>query len=284
MRWIRYDAGDGAKYGLQTMDNMIEEVAGSPFVENGKSDRKTGRRFSLDEVRVLAPVEISSIFAPAQPNYRSHLKKHAGTYGESPKQLDFNYRGQNSIVGHGAPIVIPDDASGDVVFEGELAIVIGRRASHVTEEEAASFILGYTIANDVTDRGWQANDRTVWRAKNADTFCPIGPWIETQFDLEKAVTSVRLNGALVTEFPTADLIFGIPPLISALTRYVTLHAGDVILCGTDEPTLNISPGDAVEIGISGIGTLSNPVVKMGLPGCPDTRQQKGACEKNPPEK
>jgi 2-keto-4-pentenoate hydratase/2-oxohepta-3-ene-1,7-dioic acid hydratase in catechol pathway len=235
----------------------IEAMDGNPFEGRGASN--LAGRYDLEAVRILPPIDTGSIFAPAQPNYRSHQKEHADVYGDAGT-LDFNYRGLNSVVAHGEPVVIPTDATEDVVFEGELSVVIGRTARAVTARDAASYIFGYTIANDVTDRGWQTSDRTVWRAKNNDGFCPLGPWIETDFSPADAVTQVLLNGVPVVDFRTGDMIFNIPDMLARLSRYVTLKPGDILLCGTDEPTLRIVPGDRVDVSISDIGTLSNPVM------------------------
>jgi 2-keto-4-pentenoate hydratase/2-oxohepta-3-ene-1,7-dioic acid hydratase in catechol pathway len=121
-------------------------------------------------------------------------------------------------------------------------------------------VFGYTIGNDISERTWQASDRTLWRAKNSDTFKPMGPWIDTDVDLAKLVTTVRLNGKSVARFRTNDMIFGVAAFISAITQYITLHPGDVIWMGADAPTLDMVAGDVVEVEIDGIGTLRNPVV------------------------
>src|SRR5690606_9744836 len=107
---------------------------------------------------------------------------------------------------------------------------------------------------------WQRADRTLWRAKNADTFKPMGPWIETGVDLEALTTTVRLNGKEVSRFKTNDMIFGVAATIAAITRYITLYPGDIVWMGTDEPTLDMVPGDTVEVEIDGIGILRNPIV------------------------
>jgi 2-keto-4-pentenoate hydratase/2-oxohepta-3-ene-1,7-dioic acid hydratase in catechol pathway len=122
-------------------------------------------------------------------------------------------------------------------------------------------VLGYTIGNDVSERTWQAEDRTLWRAKNADTFKPMGPWIETELDLDAARTIVRVNGDKKIEFATNSMIFGIATFIARMSRYVTLHPGDVIWMGTEGHTENIGHGDIVEVEITGIGRLINPVVR-----------------------
>jgi 2-keto-4-pentenoate hydratase/2-oxohepta-3-ene-1,7-dioic acid hydratase in catechol pathway len=127
-------------------------------------------------------------------------------------------------------------------------------------------VLGYTIGNDVSERTWQRNDRTFWRAKNSDTFKPMGPWIETDVDLDALVTIVRLNGREVSRFRTNEMIFGVAEYISTMSRCLTLYPGDVVWMGTDDPTLDMVAGDVVEIEIDGIGTLRNPVVAEDAAG------------------
>ena len=139
-------------------------------------------------------------------------------------------------------------------------VVIGKQAKHLSEDAAFSCILGYTIGNDVSERTWQANDRTLWRAKNTDTFKPMGPWIETEANPEDMQTTVRLNGELASQFATNSMIFGIAHYIAAMTKYLTLYPGDMIWMGTDGATQNMKAGDTVDVEITGIGTLSNPLI------------------------
>ena len=141
--------------------------------------------------------------------------------------------------------------------------VIGTKAKHLSERDALSCVLGYTIGNDVSERTWQANDRTLWRAKNADTFKPMGPWIETDFDLAAAETRIRVNGAEKIRFKTDSMLFGPATFISRMSQYLTLYPGDVVWMGTEGAPENIKHGDTVEIEITGIGTLRNPVVRAG---------------------
>src|SRR5262249_49807768 len=145
-------------------------------------------------------------------------------------------------------------------YEGELAVVIGKRAKGLSEAEALSCVLGYTIGNDVSERAWQKSDRTLWRAKNADTFKPMGPWIETDVDLDKLQTRVRVNGTEPTRFPPTALRSGAAPYTTAIPRYITLVPGDVIWMGTDGTSPDLKPGDTVEVEITGIGVLANPFV------------------------
>ena len=258
MRWIRYEAEGRTSYGIVEGDE-IEEVSGSPFGSYGR----TSARRALDSVRVLVPV-VPRTFYCAGLNYVDHLKVADPGLGLSvadvPKYPNIGYRANNALIAHGEPIVIPADATEKVQYEGELVVVIGKQVKHVSESEAFSCVLGYTIGNDVSERTWQASDSTMWRSKNTDTFKPMGPWIETDADPTTMETTVRLNGATVSQFDTNKMVFGIATYIAAMTRYLTLYPGDVIWMGTDGATENMEGGDMVEVEISGVGTLSNPVV------------------------
>jgi len=259
MRWVRYEHRGRRHFGALEGDT-IAQVDGAPF----GSPARTGDTVSLDAVRLLPPV-IPPTFYAAGINYLQHVRNATarGMPVQVPKQADIGYRAVNALVGNDAPIVIPADSSGKVQFEGELVAVIGREAKHLSETEALSCVFGYTIGNDVSERSWQKSDRTFWRAKNADTFKPMGPWIETDVDLDSLVTTVRLNGNAVSRFKTNDMIFGIAEYISVITRYLTLYPGDVIWMGTEDPTFDMVAGDTVEVTIEGIGTLRNPVVAAG---------------------
>ncbi len=150
-------------------------------------------------------------------------------------------------------------------------VVIGKKAKHLTEANAMDCVFGYTIGNDVSERTWQKADRSLWRSKNADTFKPMGPWIETDVDLDKMETVIRVNGKETGRFHTNDMIFGVVPFLVELTKYFTLSPGDVIWMGTDGASPNLKAGDVVEIDITGIGTLRNRFVareglETALPG------------------
>ena len=259
MRWARYQTDDGVSYGIVGDDGIaIEEVEGSPFGEYAK----TGARRALDDVRLLIPFEPKTFYA-AGVNYEEHVREAAALLGREPdipQKPDIGYRANNALVAHGEPIVKPADSTERFQYEGELVVVIGRQAKRLSEEEALSCVLGYTIGNDVSERAWQACDRTLWRAKNSDTFKPMGPWIETDVDLDSLRTTVRLNGDVVSEFATNNMVFGVATYISAMTRYLTLHPGDMIWMGTDGATQDMKPGDVCAVEISGIGTLTNPIV------------------------
>jgi 2-keto-4-pentenoate hydratase/2-oxohepta-3-ene-1,7-dioic acid hydratase in catechol pathway len=257
MRWVRYTARNAACFGILEGETIIP-VVGDPF----SGYEKTSDKLAFAEARLLPPV-IPPTFYAAGVNYATHLEhsKSLGNTTNIPKKPDIGYRAVNALIGPDDPIVIPRaSVGGRVQYEGELVVVIGRKAKHLSEAEALSCVLGYTIGNDVSERAWQREDRTLWRAKNTDTFKPMGPWIETEADLAAMETIVRLNGVEGTRFRTNDMIFGVARYISAMTQLITLYPGDMIWMGTDEPTLDMKPGDVVEVEISGIGTLRNPVV------------------------
>ena len=257
MRWVRYEGDDGAVFGIVEGDD-VEAVSGSPF----DGYERTGQRHALADVKLLIPFEPKTFYA-AGVNYEEHVREAAALLGREPdipQKPDIGYRANNALIAHGENIVKPADSTERFQYEGELVVVIGKEAKHLSEEDALSCVLGYTIGNDVSERTWQAEDRTLWRAKNSDTFKPMGPWIETDVDLDSLRTTVRLNGEVVSEFATNNMVFGVETYISAMTRYLTLYPGDMIWMGTDGATDNMKPGDVCDVEISGIGVLSNSVV------------------------
>ncbi len=260
MRWMRFTAGQRTAWGAVEGDRVAELAAG-PF--DGPAVR-TGASHALAEIRAAVPF-VPRTFYAAGLNYVSHIREMAQRRGEAPaipQQPDMGYRAVNALIADGEPVVIPRDAA-RVQYEGELAVVIGRRAKHLSEADALSCVFGYTIGNDVSERAWQASDRTLWRAKNTDTFKPMGPWITTglgEAELDAMTTTVRRNGVVTTQFRTADMLFGVRRFIAAMTRYLTLHPGDVIWMGTDGASPDLVPGDVVEVEITGLGILRNPFV------------------------
>ncbi|MDX3906345.1 MAG: fumarylacetoacetate hydrolase family protein [Pigmentiphaga sp.] len=257
MRWIRFTDAAGTHYGLLEGER-VRKVAGSPF----DGYETTGEWAELAQVRLEVPV-IPRTFYCAGLNYAEHTIEAARKRGQEPqlpKQADIGYRANNALVPHGHDVVIPPDAR-TIHYEGELVVVIGREARNLTPDEALDCVLGYTIGNDVSERNWQRSDRTLWRAKNTDTFKPMGPWIDTDFDPREAQTRVRVNGKTTTEFPTAAMIFDIRTFLSTMSRYLTLHPGDVVWMGTDGQSPDLKAGDVVEVEITGLGTLRNTFVQ-----------------------
>ncbi len=258
MTWCRFQAGAQPAYGLIEGDT-VAEVSGSPF------DRfdKTGRTYPLGSVKLLVPV-IPPTFYAAGINYRQHVTEIARQRGEEPRfptQADVGYRANNALIATEEPIVIPRDATEMVQYEGELVAVIGRTCRRVSEAEALDYVLGYTIGNDVSERTWQRQDRTLWRAKNTDTFKPMGPWIVTDLNPDDLRVTIILNGEEMFSYAVAEAIFGVRQFISRMSQYLTLHPGDVLWMGTDGVSENLKHGDVIEISINDIGVLRNPVVR-----------------------
>ena len=256
MKWARFESNGSLVYGVVEGDEIVV-VRGDPFGGHELTDE----RRPLAQVELAVPV-VPRTFYAAGLNYLEHVKEQAESRGETPNfppNADIGYRANNALIGHGQPIIIPHDATDQVEYEAELVVVIGQEARRLSEDEALSCVLGYTIGNDVSERTWQKSDRTLWRAKNTDTFKPMGPWIETDARLEDMRTTVRVNGETTIAFETNAMLFGVAHFISRMTRYLTLYPGDVIWMGTEGKSPQIKDGDVVDIEISGIGVLSNPV-------------------------
>jgi 2-keto-4-pentenoate hydratase/2-oxohepta-3-ene-1,7-dioic acid hydratase in catechol pathway len=255
MRWVRFTVDGKTGYGI-VEGERVTAVAGDPFA----GYELTQRRHALEAIKIEVPV-IPRTFYCAGLNYGAHVREQAAKRGaapELPKQPDIGYRANNALIAAGETVVIPRDASDEVQYEGELVVVIGKPAQHLAERDALSCVLGYTIGNDVSERRWQRSDRTLWRAKNSDTFKPMGPWIETDVDLDAMETIIRVNGRQTSRFQTNAMLFGIAQYLSTMSRYLTLYPGDIVWMGTDGTSPNLTSGDVVEIEITGIGTLRNP--------------------------
>lgn len=259
MHWCRVQVGEEAFFGRRGGERIVR-VDGTPFT----TYRDTVQSFGLDEVRWLPPVVPPTFYAVGF-NYKRHVE-HAQQLGSGvakyPQRPEVGYRANNALIGHKEAIVKPADCEGRFELEAEAVAVIGTKLRNSSRDEARAGIFGWTIGNDVSAREWQHNDRTFWRAKNCDTFKPMGPWIVTDADLVSAITQVRINDKLVAEFKTNEMIFDAVDYIVEITRYITLWPGDVIWMGADGAT-QMNPGDDVAITITGIGTLCNPVRLQG---------------------
>ena len=256
MRIARYTTGQDPTYGI------VQDIDGSLVVAAVKGDPLyqpvvyTGVQVPLDDVRLLAPVIPRSKVVGIGKNYADHAAEMGGAPPAEPLMF---LKPNTSVVGPGEQIVLPRQSQ-NVHYEGELAVVIGRICKDVTAQRVPEVIFGYTCANDVTARDLQASDGQWSRAKGFDTFCPLGPWIETELDPADLRLTTRLDGQTVQDGRTSMLIHDIATLVSHVSAAFTLLPGDVILTGTPAGVGAIRAGQRVEVEIEGIGTLANPVV------------------------
>jgi 2-keto-4-pentenoate hydratase/2-oxohepta-3-ene-1,7-dioic acid hydratase in catechol pathway len=234
---------------------VAREIAEHPF----GTPTFTGRSWPLAEVRLLAPILASKVVCMGK-NYLEHVIEMGGD--AAPEDPIIFLKPNTSIIGPGAPIVLPANAS-PVHHEGELAVVIGRPCKDVPAARAAENILGYTIANDVSARDQQQADGQWMRAKGHDTFCPVGPWIVTDLDPSDLQIRTEVNAVVRQNSRTSLMIHDIGAIIEWISAVMTLLPGDLILTGTPAGVGPIENGDVVSVVIEGIGTLTNPVVRKG---------------------
>jgi len=254
MRIVRFIARGRAKYGLLAK-NTISGFRGSPFshFEHPNSPSKfDGSTYTLDKVRLLSPCLPSKIICLGL-NYRSHIEEMKLPMPTTP--LIF-LKPSTAVIGPDDKIILPHGWK-RIDYEGELGVVIGKKAKDIPEDEAKKYVLGYTCFNDVSDRHAQAADGQWTRAKGYDTFAPTGPWIETEANPDNLELETYLNGELRQSASTSDLIFGISRLVSFISSVMTLLPGDIIATGTPSGIGPMNPGDVVEIKIENIGTLRN---------------------------
>ncbi|HSF15232.1 MAG TPA: fumarylacetoacetate hydrolase family protein [Vicinamibacteria bacterium] len=253
-KYVRYaERGQETQthYGVLEGDT-IRELDGSPI----DGAKPTGKTVGLASVRLLAPVEPSKVIAVGL-NYKSHLG------GQTPSKVPPLFaKLPTCIVGPEADIVYPEGAS-NVHFEGELVIVIGKKASRISKEEASDYVFGVTAGNDVSERNWQQEDLQWFRAKASDTFGPIGPAVVTGLNYNDLLLQTRLNGEVLQKQRTSDLLFDVEDIVSFTSQFVTLDPGDVIFTGTPGTTSAMKPGDVVEIEVEGVGILRNRIATSG---------------------
>ncbi|AHI00765.1 fumarylacetoacetate hydrolase family protein [Kutzneria viridogrisea] len=254
MRFARISHSEGASFvaiGGEPDSLIAAELATSVF----EDPKFTGRTWPLASVQLLAPIRPSKVVCVGK-NYADHAREMGG---EAPADPVIFMKPSTSVIGPDATIVLPRESS-RVDFEGELAVVIGGLpCKDVKAEDAASVILGYTIANDVTARDQQKQDGQWTRAKGHDTFCPLGPWIETSLDPSDLEIRTELDGELKQDSRTSELLHGVGELIEWITRSMTLLPGDVILTGTPAGVGPLAEGQSVSVSVEGIGTLTNKV-------------------------
>ena len=251
MRFVRFRTEQGPRYGLVDGDTVLE-IEGDPidgFATNG-------RTLALAGLQLLPPTEPSKVLAIGR-NYLEHIREGGREIPESPIVF---LKAPSCLIGHGESIVLPVQ-SDKVAWEGELVVVFKGRARNIEPEEAADYILGYTIGNDVSAKDLQFKDNQWMRAKSFDTFGPVGPWIETDLDTSDLKLETRVNGRVKQSARTSQMMHDVPYLVSYISKAMTIMPGDLLFTGTPagvEPVLKA--GDVVEVEIEGIGTLRNPVV------------------------
>jgi len=248
-KFVHYLYQEKEAYGILDND-IISELNGDLFSFYGK----TGNKIPISKVKLLPPCEPSKVLAVGL-NYRSHIGNrpipdHMGLFSKYP----------TCIIAHDDTILMPTDAT-DLHYEGELVVVIGKKAQRISVSEAPDYIFGITAGNDVSERNWQKIDLQWFRAKASDTFGPIGPIIVQGLDYNNLLLQTRLNGEVVQSERTRDLIYSVDEIVSYISQYVTLFPGDVIFTGTPGSTKAMKPGDTIEIELEGVGVLRNKVVK-----------------------
>ncbi len=251
MRIAKFSIAGEARFGLVDGPELVV-FKGHPLFSNHET---TGERIALKDVQLLPPTLPTSKIVCIGKNYADHA---AEMGGDAPSEPLIFLKPSTSLIGHGETIVRPA-ISERVDFEGELAVIIGAFAKDVSEADALNYVWGYTIANDVTARDIQDKDGQWTRAKGFDTFCPLGPWIETEFELDGQTLETRVDGDLRQHASIDLLIHKVPRIIQHISQAMTLLPGDVILTGTPAGIGAMESGQVVEISIEGIGSLSNPV-------------------------
>jgi len=251
LKFLRFRQGGSAAYAI-LRGERVRQIRGSIFDQY----EETKGLHWISRVKLLCPCEPPKIFAVGR-NYRSHIKDK-----KPPENPEIFFKPISALQNPGDPIVIPRGAK-NVHFEGELVAVIGKTAKKISPSKAKDVIFGVTCGNDVSERDWQIGsqrDLQWWRAKGADTFAPVGPLIVRDLDYSDLLLQTRVNGQVVQEQRTSDLIFDLPTIVSWISQFVTLTPGDLIFTGTLGETCKIKPSDLVEVEIEGLGVLRNPVV------------------------
>jgi 2-keto-4-pentenoate hydratase/2-oxohepta-3-ene-1,7-dioic acid hydratase in catechol pathway len=254
-RYVRYETAGTAGYGILAADGATIRVLAGPFLgpDGPTGAGETGMTLARDAVRLLPPTAPRNVIAVGL-NYASHIASPAD--GDVPLFAKL----PASLVGDGGAIRLPPDA-GNAHYEGEMVLVIGRRARNVTAAQAGDYIFGVTAGNDVSERSWQSRDLQWLRAKASDTFGPVGPAVATGLDWDDLLVETRVDGEVRQSERTTHLIHGVAKIVAYVSRYVTLEPGDLIFTGTPGRTRALSPGETVSVTVEGVGTLTNPVVR-----------------------
>jgi 2-keto-4-pentenoate hydratase/2-oxohepta-3-ene-1,7-dioic acid hydratase in catechol pathway len=250
MRFTRYQIGNDTPTIGWLLEDRIGPVEGNLFGEY----RRLEANIPLEHVRMLAPVEPGKIICVGL-NYQSHVNEMERNIPEIPVIF---LKAPSSVIGPGSAIILPPQSK-QVEHEAELAVIIGHQGRWIKPEDVSKYIFGYTIANDVTARDLQRQDGQWDRSKGFDTFCPLGPWIETEFDPTDVLLTCRVNNELRQMTSTNEMIFTVGQLVSFISSVMTLYPGDVVMTGTPAGVGPLAAGDVVTVSIEGIGDLNNPI-------------------------
>ncbi|BBN94510.1 2-hydroxyhepta-2,4-diene-1,7-dioate isomerase/5-carboxymethyl-2-oxo-hex-3-ene-1,7-dioate decarboxylase-like protein [Deinococcus grandis] len=254
MKLVRFSVGSAADGSAQWGVLNGTQVQ----VTRGMGGKVTGETLEAAQVTLLAPAEPSKIVCVGR-NYLDHIRELGNDTGDLPAEPGIFLKGPNALAEPGGSVQKPDWTD-NFHFEGELALVIGQRARNLTPQNALAAVAGYTCGLDLTARDRQKTDLQWFRAKAADRFCPLGPWLETEFDPRDVRVQTRVNGVVRQDGRTAQMIFPVVDILVYLTRFVTLEPGDVVLTGTPEGVGPVGPGDTVEVEVEGLGVLVTPIV------------------------
>lgn len=249
MLCVRYRDSEGIHWGELEGGKItrLSEMQGPP----------EGTSAMLSDVTLLAPCDPRVIVCVGK-NYARHIREMGGSEEALPAEPGLFLKAVNTLAGPGDPIPYPSWTD-ELHYEGELALVIGRQMHQVSEEEALDYVMGYTCACDVTARDKQRSDLQWARAKSADGFCPVGPWLQTELDPSSVQVRTRINGELRQDGNTSDLIFSVPQVLAYVSSFMTLRPGDLVLTGTPDGVGALGVGDEVEVSVEGIGALVNVV-------------------------
>ena len=249
MKIARFNLNGEIRFG-SVVGDQVSPLAGNPF----ESKELSGESIALDQIQLLAPVAPSKIICIGM-NYAAHAAEISQDVPDEPLMF---FKPISAIIGPNDTIVLPHQ-SDQVELEVELAVVIGKVAKNISKSEVKSHIFGYTVGNDITARDIQFSDLQWARSKGFDTFCPLGPWIETDFDPTGKRLDSRVHGEQRQHATTRDMIFDVETIVSFVSENVTLFPGDIILTGSPAGISRITHGDAIECEIEGIGVLHNQV-------------------------
>jgi len=250
MQIVRGQTAERIVWGQLEQDDTVH-------VTTGMLGERTGETLPLSALSLLAPAEPSKIVCVGR-NYLDHIKELGNDTAGLPTEPGIFLKGPNALTEPGGTVAYPAWTE-NFHYEGELALVIGKRASDLTPEKALEHVAGYTCANDLTARDKQKPDLQWFRAKAADRFCPLGPWLVPGLDPADLQIQTRLNGQVVQDSRTANMIFPVIDVLVYVSRYVTLEVGDVVLTGTPEGVGPMQPGDTVEVEVQGVGVLKTVI-------------------------